>query len=125
MEKALVERAFFITSADPAQTHLERNLVILEIVVTRRGGSLSSRCALGAAWSAAFGPVAATLTAALKKAQEALGIEADGKWGPVTEDAIQKALQPACTAGKGRDDIRGMLRPLHEAHLKPRAGPRW
>ncbi len=56
---------------------------------------------LGAAWDDAA-------TAALKKAQTALGVEADGKWGPATEDAIQKALQPACATGKcpveGADD---------------------
>jgi len=37
--------------------------------------------------------------ASLKTAQAALGVEADGKWGPATEDAIQKALQSACTSG--------------------------
>lgn len=36
--------------------------------------------------------------AALKSAQSALGVEADGKWGPVTEDAIQKALMGPCTS---------------------------
>jgi hypothetical protein len=41
---------------------------------------------VGAAW----GPSAIE---ALKKAQAALGVEADGKWGPNTEDAIQQALQ--------------------------------
>jgi hypothetical protein len=46
------------------------------------------------------GPVERRRHEALKKAQAALGVEADGKWGPATEDAIQKALQPACTAGK-------------------------
>jgi len=40
---------------------------------------------VGAAW----GP---DQTEALKKAQAALGVAADGKWGPVTEDAIQSAL---------------------------------
>ena len=48
---------------------------------------------VGAPWNDAA-------VAALKKAQAALGVDADGKWGPATEDAIQKALQPACTAGK-------------------------
>ena len=38
-------------------------------------------------------------TQALKQAQAALGVEADGKWGPATEDAIQKALQSACASG--------------------------
>ena len=38
-------------------------------------------------------------TQALKQAQAALGVEADGKWGPATEDAIQKALQSACRSG--------------------------
>jgi hypothetical protein len=40
--------------------------------------------------SAPWGPAAID---ALKKAQTALGIAADGKWGPVTEDAIQTALK--------------------------------
>ena len=48
---------------------------------------------VGAAWNDAA-------TAALTKAQAALGVEADGKWGPATEDAIQKALQPSCAAGQ-------------------------
>ena len=48
---------------------------------------------VGAAW----GNAAAE---ALKQAQAALGVDADGKWGPLTEDAIQKALQPACAAGE-------------------------
>jgi hypothetical protein len=39
-------------------------------------------------------------TAALKQAQTALGVDPDGKWGPATEDAIQKALQP-CTTCQG------------------------
>ena len=39
--------------------------------------------------TAAWTPAA---TDALKKAQTALGINADGKWGPETEDAIHKAL---------------------------------
>jgi hypothetical protein len=53
---------------------------------------------VGAAWNDAA-------TAALKKAQAALGVEADGKWGPATEDAIQKALQPVRhgpVPGRGR-----------------------
>ena len=41
---------------------------------------------LGAAW----GPDAIE---ALKKAQAALGVTVDGKWGPQTEDAIQLALK--------------------------------
>ena len=41
---------------------------------------------VGAAW----GPAA---TEALKKAQAALGVAVDGKWGPNTEDAILAALQ--------------------------------
>ena len=49
--------------------------------------------------AAAWSPAA---TDALKKAQAALGVEADGKWGPVTEDAIQTALQP-CTTCQGED----------------------
>ena len=41
---------------------------------------------VGAAWGA-------PAIEALKKAQTALGVEVDGKWGPETEDAIQTALQ--------------------------------
>jgi hypothetical protein len=41
---------------------------------------------VGAAWGSAA-------TEALKKAQAALGVEVDGKWGPNTEDAILAALQ--------------------------------
>jgi hypothetical protein len=41
-----------------------------------------------------------TSTEALRAAQSALGIDADGKWGPQTEDAIYKALAESqgCTA---------------------------
>ena len=48
---------------------------------------------VGAAW----GPAAIE---ALKKAQAALGVTVDGKWGPQTEDAIQVALkvQTPCTS---------------------------
>ncbi len=38
---------------------------------------------------------------ALRKAQAALGIQVDGKWGPETEDAIQTALQKSCDAPGG------------------------
>jgi len=41
---------------------------------------------------ALWGP---TSTAALLAAQEALGVDADGKWGPKTEDAIVAALATA------------------------------
>lgn len=41
---------------------------------------------------AVWGP---TSTAALLAAQEALGVESDGKWGPMTEDAILTALAKA------------------------------
>ncbi len=44
---------------------------------------------VGAPW----GP---TSEEALKAAQTSLGIPADGKWGPQTEDAIQKQLGAAC-----------------------------
>ena len=49
---------------------------------------------LGAAWDDAA-------VESLKKAQAALGIQADGKWGPATEDAIQDALQAACSSPDG------------------------
>ena len=44
---------------------------------------------------------------ALKKAQAALGIQIDGKWGPETEDAIQKALHKSCDSpdGCGSDEV--------------------
>jgi hypothetical protein len=40
---------------------------------------------------------------ALKKAQTALGITVDGKWGPETEDAIQVALQAQTPCGSLED----------------------
>ena len=40
---------------------------------------------VGAAWGSAS-------DAALRAAQKALGVDVDGKWGPKTEDAIQRAL---------------------------------
>ena len=48
---------------------------------------------VAAAWSSAS-------TEALRAAQTALGIGVDGKWGPETEDAIQRALaqELGCTA---------------------------
>ncbi|MBK8265625.1 MAG: peptidoglycan-binding protein [Nannocystis sp.] len=51
--------------------------------------------AVAAPWNAAS-------TDALKAAQKALGLTVDGKWGPLTEDAIQRALaapQPDCADG--------------------------
>ena len=39
--------------------------------------------------AAAWGPAS---DAALRAAQNALGVDVDGKWGPRTEDAIQQAL---------------------------------
>src|SRR5690606_27486650 len=47
--------------------------------------------------AAAWGPAS---TEALRAAQTALGIGVDGKWGPETEDAIQRALAEhnGCTA---------------------------
>ena len=50
---------------------------------------------VGAAWSTAS-------TDALRAAQTALGIGVDGKWGPETEDAIQRALSQleGCTGGE-------------------------
>ena len=50
--------------------------------------------------AAAWGPAAIE---ALKKAQAALGIAADGKWGPVTEDAIQTALKAQTPCGSLED----------------------
>jgi hypothetical protein len=48
---------------------------------------------VGAAW----GPEAVE---ALKRAQTALGIAVDGKWGPQTEDAIQVALRAQTPCGE-------------------------
>jgi hypothetical protein len=70
------------------------------------------------AWSAAS-------TEALRGAQKALGVGVDGKWGPETEDAIQRALAqrqgcsaeecsaeggPATSAGASSDPLRGIGR---------------
>ena len=44
---------------------------------------------------------------ALKKAQAALGVSVDGKWGPETEDAIQKALQLPCSGDCNTDENPG------------------
>ncbi len=90
---------------DPAPEGLLNPINYIERMVGVDGSLLQTRQRLqalkdlghykgdvGAAWGEAA-------TAALKQAQTALGVEADGKWGPLTEDAIQKALQPACVAG--------------------------
>ncbi len=67
---------------------------------------------VGAPW----GPAAIE---ALKKAQTALGVEADGKWGPDTEDAIQQALQKNpcdsledCNAGETTGPATDALAPM-------------
>ena len=51
---------------------------------------------VGAAWDAAA-------IEALKKAQAALGVQVDGKWGPETEDAIQTALITDAGGTEGAD----------------------
>jgi hypothetical protein len=68
---------------------------------------------VGAAWGT-------EATEALKKAQAALGVAVDGKWGPSTEDAIQSALQKgpcnsledcgvgSAESGPGRDALTPM-----------------
>lgn len=67
---------------------------------------------VGAAWNTAS-------TEALRTAQKTLGVGVDGKWGPETEDAIQRALaeRQGCAAGEcGREDgppSRGSTDPLH------------
>jgi len=91
---------------DPAPEGLLNPINYIERMVGIDGSLLQTRQRLqalkdlghykgdvGAAWGNAA-------TEALKQAQTALGVEADGKWGPLTEDAIQKALQPACAAGE-------------------------
>lgn len=50
--------------------------------------------------AAAWGPEAIE---ALKKAQTALGIAVDGKWGPETEDAVQVALNAQVPCGSLED----------------------
>jgi hypothetical protein len=50
--------------------------------------------------AAAWGPEAVE---ALKKAQAALGISVDGKWGPETEDAVQVALNTQMPCGSLED----------------------
>nr|WP_276603079.1 peptidoglycan-binding domain-containing protein [Nannocystis pusilla] len=72
----------------------------------------------GAPWGTAS-------TEALRAAQTALGIGVDGKWGPETEDAVQRALaaQTGCSAdecspkgsqispaGESSDPLRGIGR---------------
>ena len=51
---------------------------------------------VGAAWDTAA-------TEALKKAQAALGVQVDAKWGPETEDAIQTALITDAGGTEGAD----------------------
>ena len=51
---------------------------------------------VGAAWDAAA-------IEALKKAQAALGVQVDAKWGPETEDAIQTALITDAGGTEGAD----------------------
>ena len=51
---------------------------------------------VGAPWDTAA-------TEALKKAQAALGVQVDGKWGPETEDAIQTALITDAGGTEGAD----------------------
>ena len=66
---------------------------------------------IGASW----GPPSEV---ALKAAQTSLGISADGKWGPQTEDAIQKQLGAPCVGdackpadeGVAKADIPGTSR---------------
>jgi hypothetical protein len=57
---------------------------------------------VGAAWGTSS-------TEALRAAQQALGVEVDGKWGPNTEDAIQRALAEkfGCTADECAVDLGG------------------
>jgi hypothetical protein len=57
------------------------------------GRSATTRATSNAAWGT-------TSTDALRAAQQSLGVEVDGKWGPNTEDAIQRALieKQGCTA---------------------------
>jgi hypothetical protein len=60
---------------------------------------------VGAAW----GPDAVE---ALKKAQAALGVAVDGKWGPNTEDAIQSALQVSAGEDAALEESSDVLSPL-------------
>jgi hypothetical protein len=60
---------------------------------------------VGAAWGLAQAE-------ALKKAQAALGVAADGKWGPTTEDAIQSALQVGASEDMDHGDVSDALAPM-------------
>ena len=85
----------------------------VERMVGEKGSLLQARQrhealkALGYFTGDIAGPWTAASTEALRAAQTALGVGVDGKWGPETEDAIQRALaeRQGCPAdGCGADE---------------------
>ena len=63
------------------------------------------------------GPWTDASTEALRAAQQALGVAVDGKWGPLTEDAIQRALadRQGCSANGCSADEGGVMVPGSDA----------
>ena len=85
----------------------------VERLVGEKGSLLQARQrhealkALGYFTGDVAGPWTAASTEALRVAQTALGVGVDGKWGPETEDAVQRALaeRQGCSAdGCGADE---------------------
>ena len=85
----------------------------VERMVGEKGSLLQARQrhealkALGYFTGDVAGPWTAASTEALRAAQTALGVGVDGKWGPETEDAVQRALaqRQGCSAdGCGADE---------------------
>ncbi|MBK7828378.1 peptidoglycan-binding protein [Nannocystis sp.] len=85
----------------------------VERMVGEKGSLLQARQrhealkALGYFTGDVAGPWTAASTEALRAAQQALGVGVDGKWGPETEDAVQRALaeRQGCSAdGCGADE---------------------
>jgi len=64
-------------------------------------------------------PWTAAATEALKQAQAVLGVTVDGKWGPETEDAIQKALAATHPHGPGETESQDEGRPPQVARDTP------
>jgi hypothetical protein len=94
--------------SEPPPDGLQNPTNYVERMVGDRGSLLQTRQrhdalkALGYFTGDVAGPWTAASTDALRAAQQALGVAADGKWGPATEDAIQRALaqRQGCGAGE-------------------------
>jgi hypothetical protein len=94
--------------SEPPPDGLQNPTNYVERMVGDRGSLLQTRQrhdalkALGYFTGDVAGPWTAASTDALRAAQQALGVAADGKWGPATEDAIQLALtrRQGCGAGE-------------------------